>query len=386
MPIPDAASVLPKAAAPVYPGETAAFPEAPAPAAPSEPAGLVSAGIRVGAFGTPGNPNAAPAAFSPVPVSPAAVPPIPAQSAPAPSAVQYKQTKRKKTGKKSVLPLIAALLALVLIGGGVWYFFLGGRALIAARSELANESQSAIDELADLIQEAEDAEADAIAAYQALTSEGGDFFRDYAAIIRSFQAKVDELQADADEISDLSGKLKQAQEEYFATLHDGCAACVQHLDFYAAYMDFRDAHLVRVPKLENYPGASYYDLSDYSDDLSRWSEKTKQAYAAVSPVPASLRDLWTQYGEIFNLTDSIVQKVDHADAFSDPLSLQSAKNLFNRYSAEIDRQYDKIFACSLGEESLVKLQNTHASTIAQQIRSYAKKNRSERAGFTFTTK
>ena len=222
--------------------------------------------------------------------------------------------------------------------------------------------------------------------YNALTSQNAQYFRDFAQIIRDYQAKIDDLQAKASEISGLDAKLDAAQKEYFTVLHEGCAACVEHLDFYASYMDFYADHLSQVPRMEDYPETNRLNFYNYYYAFDEWNTATKTAYSELTPVPACLNPLWSQYGKVFNLSDSILQKIIHANDYSDPLCGQSARNMFNRFTAEVDRQYDRIWNCSLGEKALVETQNAYASVIAAEIQNYADMSAADREKFTFTSR
>ncbi len=301
--------------------------------------------------------------------------------------------KKSGSGKKVVGPLIAALL---IIAAGVGIFFEETKGpgffknLFKGSSQSAkasdDSSEEAVEELVGYIQEADAAQAKAMSEYNALTSQDAQYFRDFAQIIRDYQATIDELQAKANKISGLDSKLDAAQKEYFTVLHEGCAACVEHLDFYASYMDFYADHLSQVPRMEDYPETNRLDFYNYYYAFDEWNTATKTAYSEVTPVPACLNPLWTQYGKVFSLSDSVLMKLEHAHNYSDPLCGQSARNMFNRFTAEVDRQYDRIWSCSMGEKTLVEIQNEHAAKIAAEIQNYADMSSSDREGFTFTSR
>lgn len=299
--------------------------------------------------------------------------------------------KPKKQGKvKTILIAAAAVLAgLFLIGT------LAGSPEEPPDRDLPSQSveptpeQGANAQLLAVIDRAQEAHknaTDALPDLSGYTNEDGSSdlvgyvgsVRQWVQILEDFLADLAELREEADAVSGLDDKLKNAKDEYFAMLHDVRAAHIETYTFIADYFDFYMETVAWRP-LE----VDYYYVDEYADALSAWVQEARKGYAAIS-CPTSMQSVWAQYGDALEYNASIAQKVNTAVQCRDMLRRSSAQYMTQRYLTVEEKLYGKLLDCMNGENRHANRQWGILNSLAEEMHTYAELDQGEREAYEFT--
>lgn len=300
----------------------------------------------------------------------------------------------KKSGKKGGI-IIAAILATAVLGGGAFaYIAMNGNAKSTQTALIENDGSTnetgavedeSLEELLSLIEQAEKSVEQLETKYAQINEHAYDSsetdvkWADYAAATDECYTEVLALKEQADAITGLDDNIKSAKDFYFNTVCDSRTSLFEIYDFISRYFKFFYDDILFIPE-----EADYDQWYDYYNDLYDWYLAAKEGYDSIGDVPNCLVDEWKRYGDTLDMAEYACYKYQYAVQNSDYLSLESAKNIDNRYfRSEFDENGDESFVCieskvydniighAGGETTIANNQMNIAKLLADEIKEYA---------------
>lgn len=305
-----------------------------------------------------------------------------------------KEPKKKHTVLIVIASIFAAVIGIPLLLGIVGLFLLSGEDKDTAQTEnIASSqevegstqtgsivsSQDAEDELFGYMTRANEIVLQSYnEAQEIMDSNEEDAFRKMSSVFNDTLTDLSELQQQAAAISGLDSKMENAGKEYFSMFCDSERTGTEVIDFYADFFDLYNNILIYRPQEDEYSTPQ-----EYYNALDVWYKEAQEGYSVLESCPSCVESQWKRYGNVIDLNEYIVAKTADACSCNDYLRFISALNLSNRYTALNEAAFNDLLDCLSGEIDYMNKQNEYASSLFDEMTSYAKMEQEERDTYEF---